>query len=189
MSEEEEEEEDDSRDAGGTWQVLSSRSTGKRVNRNLKVPSGREWSSEYRGRRKPIDEVEESNAGDIDAINPAENGTWEALKITVDSGAVDTVGPKSIAPGFPTQGTEASKRGMYYRAANDTKIAIRGKQDISGYTSEGSAIGLEIQIADVKKALGSVRKMCEVGNRVVFDEEGSYDENKRTGERTELVKE
>ena len=75
MSEEEEEEEDDSRDAGGTWQVLSSRSTGKRVNRNLKVPSGREWSSEYRGRRKPIDEVEESNAGDIDAINPAENGT------------------------------------------------------------------------------------------------------------------
>ena len=31
--------------------------------------------------------------------------------------------------------------------------------------------------------------MCEVGNRVVFDEEGSYVENKKTGERTELVKE
>ena len=112
--------------------MSSSRNTGKRANNHLKVPSGREWSSEYRGRRKPIDEVEESNAGDIDAINPAENGTWEALKITVDSGAVDTVGPKSIAPGFPTQGTEASKRGMYYRAANDTKIALHGNKEHLG---------------------------------------------------------
>ena len=64
----------------------------------------------------------------------------------MDSGAVDTVGPKCIAPGFPTQDTEASKRGMYYRAANDTKIAIHGKKDISGYTNEGSAIGLEIKM-------------------------------------------
>ena len=31
--------------------------------------------------------------------------------------------------------------------------------------------------------------MCEAGNRVVFDEEGSYVENKKTGEQTELVKE
>ena len=61
--------------------------------------------------------------------------------------------------------TEASRKGMYYRSANDTKIAIHGKKDISGYTSEGSAIGIEIQIADVQKALGSVRKMCEAGTR------------------------
>ena len=31
--------------------------------------------------------------------------------------------------------------------------------------------------------------MCEAGNQVVFDEESSYVENKKTGERTELVKE
>ena len=64
-----------------------------------------------------------------------------------------TVGPRGIAPGFPTQDTEASRKGMYYRVANDTKIAIHGKKDISGYTSKGSTIGLEIQIAYVKKAL------------------------------------
>ena len=152
MSEEEgEEEEDDFRDIRGIWQVSSSH---KRTSRSLKAPGGKGWGSEYRGKWKPIDEVEESDAGDIDAINPAENETWEALKIIVDSGAVDTVGPKSIAPGFPTQDTEASRKGMYYRAANDTKIAIHGKKDISGCTSEGSAIGLEIQIADVKKAFG-----------------------------------
>ena len=47
---------------------------------------------------------------------------------------------------------------MYYRAANDTEIAIHGKKDISGNTSEGSTIGLEIQIADVKPGTGISEK-------------------------------
>jgi hypothetical protein len=115
--------------------------------------------------------------------------SWEEVKITIDSGAVDTVGPKEVGTGFPVQPTEASKKGMFYRAANNTKIAIHGKKALRGYTNEGSEIGLDMQIADVKKALGSVRRMCEAGNRVVFDDEGSYIENKGTGERATLVKE
>ena len=78
---------------------------------------------------------------------------------------------------------------MCYRAANDTKIAIHGKKELHGYTPEGSRIGIDLQMVDVKKALGSVRRMCEAGNRVVFDEEESYVENKHTGERTVLTKE
>ena len=46
-----------------------------------------------------------------------------------------------------------------------------------------------MQIAEVKKTLGSVRRICEAGNRVVFDEDGSYVENKSSGERTALTKE
>ena len=56
-------------------------------------------------------------------------------------------------------------------------------------TKEGQKIGMDIQIADVKKPLGSVRKMCESGNRVVFDEDGSYIEHKASGNRTEIAKE
>jgi len=78
---------------------------------------------------------------------------------------------------------------MFYRAANNTKIAIHGKKALRGYTNEGSEIGIGLQVADVKKALGSVRRMCEAGNRVVFDDEGSYIENKGTGERVTLTKE
>ena len=48
---------------------------------------------------------------------------------------------------------------------------------------------MDIQIADVKKTLGSVRRLCEAGNRVVFDNEGSYVANKHTGEKAMLVKE
>jgi hypothetical protein len=41
----------------------------------------------------------------------------------------------------------------------------------------------------VKKTLGSVRRICEAGNRVVCDEDGSYVENKSNGERTALIEE
>ena len=46
-----------------------------------------------------------------------------------------------------------------------------------------------MQVTDVKQVLASVGRMCDGGNRVVFDDwSGSYIENKRTGERTPLVK-
>ena len=51
-----------------------------------------------------------------------------------------------------------------YRAANDTVIAIHGKKHICGYIAEGTKIGIDVQIAEVKKTLGSVRRTCEAGN-------------------------
>ena len=51
----------------------SSHKTRKRVVGSLNVPKDREWGSKYRGKWTPIDNVEESSAGDIDAINPAGN--------------------------------------------------------------------------------------------------------------------
>ena len=67
---------------------------------------------------------------------------------------------------------------FFYRVANDAKIAIHGKRAVKGYTKEGSDIGMVIQIADVKQTFGSVRRLCEAGNRVVFDYGGSCVENK-----------
>ena len=49
-----------------------------------------------------------------------EEDAWEEINITIDSGAVDTVGPKGVGSGYPIQQTEASNRGMFYRAANAT---------------------------------------------------------------------
>ena len=102
--------------------------------------------------------LEDGEEEDIMHLGDDHTG-WEEVKITIDSGAVDTVGPKDVGMGFPVQPTEASKKGMFYRAANNTKIAIHGKKALRGYTNEGSEIGLDMQIADVKKALGSVRRM------------------------------
>ena len=45
---------------------------------------------------------------------------------------------------------------------------------------------MTFQVGKVNGPLGSVRKMCQAGNRVVFDEEGSYIEHKSTGEITPI---
>ena len=39
---------------------------------------------------------------------------------------------------------------------------------------------MKFQICEVNKALGSVMKIVKNGNRVVFDDDGSYIENKET---------
>ena len=43
-----------------------------------------------------------------------------------------------------------------------------------------------MQVAEVTRALLSVSKAVDAGNRVVFDEQWSYLENKKTGERTTI---
>ena len=40
---------------------------------------------------------------------------------------------------------------------------------------------MAMQVAEVTKPLGSVRAMLKAGNRVVFDEGGSFIQNKATG--------
>ena len=57
----------------------------------------------------------------IGGINPYQ-GEWEVIKVTVDSGAIDTVTPPNTGKYFPIVETESSKRGLHYRAANGTKI-------------------------------------------------------------------
>ena len=42
------------------------------------------------------------------------------------------------------------------------------------------------QVCDVNRGLLCVRKITRSGNRVVFDNDGSYIENKTTGEVTRL---
>ena len=47
---------------------------------------------------------------------------------------------------------------------------------------------MKMVVTDVTQVLASVARMCESGNRVVFDEEGSYIECKATKERTPIQK-
>ena len=55
-------------------------------------------------------------------------------------------------------------------------------------------MGLTLQVADVSKTLAAVRKMCTVGNRVVFDDDpaddsyGGYIQNKKTGSKIVIYK-
>ena len=55
---------------------------------------------------------------------------------------------------------------------------------------EGQQIEMGFEVCNVRRALASVARICSRGNRVVFDEEedkeGSYIENKTTGNRIKM---
>ena len=75
------------------------------------------------------------------------------VEVTVDSGAVDTVGPPSVAPGIPIRETAASRSGMHYRAANNMKIPNLGGKQLEGIDENGQYVGMTIQVAQVNKVL------------------------------------
>ncbi len=47
-------------------------------------------------------------------------------------------------------------------------------------TAEGSKGKMKMQVAEVTKPLASVKRICEAGHMVVFDDEDSYMINKTT---------
>ena len=124
---------------------------------------------------------------EVNVINTC--GEWEKITMAADSGAVDHVIRKDEAPSVQLKETAASKAGMCYTAANGTDIANYGEKQLNGLNNEGEETGITAQVADVRRNLASVVKMMDAGNRVVFDEEWSYIENKRTKRRTTMNRE
>jgi hypothetical protein len=122
--------------------------------------------------------------GEVNEIRPTP--VWEKIRVQIDSGAIDTVGPKEIARAFEMKETLMSKRGIGFIAANGSNIKNYGEKKIVGYTDDGEGVSLRIQCADVKKVLGSAHKMNLGGNVVVLDGERSYMQNKETGKKTRI---
>jgi len=124
---------------------------------------------------------------------PPSGYEWQALSVTVDSGACDHVLPPKAVNPKEVRMTEAVRQGVTYTAANGTTIPNLGEVKVDGITDENQHLNLTFQVAGVKKALGSVRKMCAAGNRVVFEDisetEGGYVENKISGARIPIKKE
>jgi len=116
----------------------------------------------------------------------SDNGRWEKITVAIDSGAVDSVGPKTMATDVGIRDTPASRAGLKYRAANGTSIDNYGEKTIQGVTKQGRKVGMTFQIADVTKPLGAVRAMLAAGNKVVFETGNSYIEDKTRTIRTPI---
>jgi hypothetical protein len=111
---------------------------------------------------------------------------WEKIRVQIDSGAVDTVGPKEVAKAFKMKETVMSKKGIGFVAANGSSIRNYGEKRVVGYTDSGEGLSIKIQCADVTKVLGSVHKMNMGGNAVVLDGRRSYMQNKETSQKTRI---
>ena len=118
-----------------------------------------------------------------------EDRGWSRVKVIMDSGAAESVCPRSMAPQFAIQDSLASRSGVYYTSANGGKIMNLGEQHVPVCLSNGARTIATFQIAEVSRPLMSVCKLCEMGNRVVFGANGGVILNLRTGEVTPFEKE
>ena len=108
---------------------------------------------------------------------------WESIELAVDSGASETVIGEDMLTAVETKEGPASRRGVQYEVANGVRIPNLGEKHFSGYTHEGFRRSMKAQVCDVNKALLSVHKLVQAGNKVVFEREGSYVEDEVTGEK------
>ena len=62
----------------------------------------------------------------INVVN--KENKWERIRIQVDSGAIDTVGPKDVAKAFNMEQSEMSIEGVGFIAANGSSIKNYGEK-------------------------------------------------------------
>jgi hypothetical protein len=73
-----------------------------------------------------------------------------------------------VAESVPVNETEASRAGICYVTANGSKVTNMGEKRVKGLNDKGQNVGITIQMANIKKVLGSVSKMNDAGNTVIF---------------------
>ena len=125
-----------------------------------------------------------------EAVNSVKvDNRWEIIDMAVDSGASETVIGEEMLQSVQTKEGDASRRGVQYEVANGVRIPNLGEKRFKGHTVEGMARNLTAQVCEVNKALLSVKRVVQAGNKVVFDADGSYIEDKSTGEKMWLREE
>ena len=112
---------------------------------------------------------------------------WEEIVMYVDSGATETVISDDML--MSVEKACGKKKGVEYETADGSLIPNLGEKQFFGVSSEGISRNLTAQVCLVNKALLSVRKVVRAGNRVVFDEDGSFIEDKNSGETIKLTEE
>ena len=105
------------------------------------------------------------------------------MDFAIDSGATETVVGEYMMMRAATMEGVACKRGVEYEVANGERIPNLGEKRFKGISDDGVTRSITAQVCSVNKALLSVRKIIRAGNRVVFDEDGCYVEDKRTQEK------
>ena len=99
----------------------------------------------------------------------------------MDSGAGDHVTNRNTLPEVPVQPSPGSRRGQVYSAAGGKAIANEGEQVIPLISNEGARTQMTYQVAEVRRPLCSIARLCDRGNRVVFGRGGGVVQNLSTG--------
>ena len=113
---------------------------------------------------------------------------WTRLRTVMDSGAAESVGPPSMAPGVPIHESPGSRRGQAYIAAGHERIPNMGQQVLSVVTNEGHEAQALYQIAEVTRPLTAVGSTCDRGNVVIYGPHGGCILNLESGVQTDFTR-
>ena len=102
----------------------------------------------------------------------------------MDSGAAESVGPPSMAPGVPIHESPGSRKGQAYIAAGGERIPNIGQRILSVVTNEGHEAQALYQMAEVTRPLTAVGSTCDRGNVVVYGPYGGCIFNRESGLQT-----
>ena len=134
--------------------------------------------------KKGVSEVEqrEGDVGGVQYVGVNEVGTSDGgwCAVTMDSGAAVSVMPAWWYP------REQKRTGVEYTVANGAKIADMGEKLLKFEFDDGGNGSMKFRLANVTKPLGAISSVCDRGNRVVFDSEGSYVDLQSSGKRIPL---
>lgn len=154
------------------WRIKVAQGTRKKWKRRIgQLPPVREESE--------ISNLDVGGGPDLPQSDVASPSSRQVV-LTIDSGAAEhVVGPKDL----PHVRVTPSHRYVQYTMANGHKTSNRGEQRVSAVTSQGQEVEFKAQVTDVHRPLMSVSRICDRGNRVVFEAQGGYIESLSSGEK------
>ena len=114
--------------------------------------------------------------------------TWKKVTVVVDSGAVESVMPRSM---FPRDGHQANREVQEWKMVQGIRgenIKNYGQQVMSVRTPEGYVRKSTWQVADVRRPLVSASHVIQVGNDLFFGKDEAYIMNRKKKEMSMLSK-
>ena len=100
-----------------------------------------------------------SSVGDANASEE-----WFEIELTADTGACDTVIPRTACPKIPIQSSLQSLRQREYEIADGSTIPNLGERRCLMWTEDATqARHINMQVADVHKAILSLSRCADMG--------------------------
>ena len=111
---------------------------------------------------------------------------YVVVETVMDSGSSDNVTSRATAPHVPVVPSSGSMRGQNLSQAGSGGQGIKneGEQRLPIYTMDGMPCPMTHQVADVRKSMTSVAKICDRNNRVTFTRAGGIIQNIDNGKCT-----
>ena len=109
---------------------------------------------------------------------------WTCIDVIVDSGACESVMPRSMCSHIAIVPSAQSRAGVEYEVASGLCIPNLGERHCEVFTEQGaSALLMHFQVADVHKPLLSLSNAADMGFTSHLQADGRYPEDSQTGEK------